>query len=48
LSDWNYDLLPIELSRLGDAGFDLDLLGFDQDELAKLLNPDLPERSDRS
>jgi DNA modification methylase len=43
LSDWNYDLLPIELSQLGDAGFDLDLLGFDQDELAKLLNPDLKE-----
>lgn len=43
LSDWNYDLLPIELSQLGDAGFDLDLLGFDQVELAKLLNPDLKD-----
>ncbi|MBC8350454.1 MAG: ParB N-terminal domain-containing protein, partial [Planctomycetes bacterium] len=39
LADWNYDLLPIELSQLGDAGFDLDLLGFGKDELAELLNP---------
>jgi DNA modification methylase len=39
LADWNYDLLPIELSQLGEAGFDLELLGFDQDELAKILDP---------
>ena len=39
LAEWNYDLLPIELSQLGEAGFDLQLLGFDQDELAKLLDP---------
>ena len=39
LADWNYDLLPIELTQLGEAGFDLDLLGFDQDELTKILNP---------
>jgi hypothetical protein len=43
LADWNYDLLPIELSQLGDAGFDLDLLGFDEDELAKLLDPGVNE-----
>ena len=39
LAEWNYDLLPIELSQLGEAGFDLQLLGFDQDELAQLLDP---------
>ncbi|MBC8350530.1 MAG: ParB N-terminal domain-containing protein, partial [Planctomycetes bacterium] len=39
LSEWNFDLLPIELSQLGEAGFDLDLLGFGKDELAELLNP---------
>ncbi|MCY2986437.1 MAG: ParB/RepB/Spo0J family partition protein [Planctomycetota bacterium] len=39
LAEWNYDLLPIELTQLGEAGFDLDLLGFDQDELTKILNP---------
>jgi DNA modification methylase len=43
LSEWNFDLLPIELSQLGDAGFDLDLLGFGKDELAELLNPGVQE-----
>lgn len=32
LSDWDYDILPIELSELQDAGFDLGLLAFDEDE----------------
>jgi DNA modification methylase len=39
LSDWNYDLLPIELGELQGMNYDLGLLGFDQDELAKLLDP---------
>ncbi len=39
LAEWDYELLPIELSQLGEAGFNLDLLGFDQDELTKILNP---------
>ncbi|MFW5828623.1 MAG: DNA modification methylase [Planctomycetota bacterium] len=39
LSRWDYDLLPIELRDLQDTGFDMDLLGFDGDELAKLLDP---------
>src|SRR5262249_22055824 len=38
-SDWNYDLLPIELAGLRAVNYDLDLLGFDQDELARLLDP---------
>ena len=29
LADWNYDLLPIELGDLQTNGFDLSLLGFD-------------------
>jgi hypothetical protein len=41
LSDWNYDLLPIELVELQGMNYDLGLLGFDQDELAKLLDPTL-------
>jgi hypothetical protein len=39
LSDWHYDLLPIELGELQAANYDLGLLGFDQDELARLLDP---------
>ena len=39
LSDWDYDLLPIELGELQASDYDLGLLGFDQDELAKLLDP---------
>jgi len=39
LADWNYDLLPIELSQLQGMDFDLGLLGFSEDELAKLLDP---------
>ncbi|WP_315851812.1 DNA methyltransferase [Thermogemmata fonticola] len=39
LSDWNYDLLPIELSELQACNYDLGLLGFDPDELARLLDP---------
>jgi DNA modification methylase len=41
LSDWNYDLLPIELSELQACNYDLGLLGFDPDELARLLDPTL-------
>jgi len=40
LADWDYDLLPIELKDLQAADFDLSVLGFDADELAKMLNPD--------
>lgn len=43
LAEWDFDLLPIELHELQGMDFDLGLLGFDQDELAKLLNPDLKE-----
>ena len=43
LAEWNLDLLPIELADLQAMDVDLGLLGFDQDELAKLLNPDLKE-----
>src|SRR5262249_28581313 len=43
LSDWDYDLLPIELAGLKDANFDLGLLGFDPNELSKLLDPALKD-----
>jgi hypothetical protein len=37
LSDWNYELLPIELADLQGKEYDLSLLGFNEDELAELL-----------
>ncbi|HEY0984827.1 DNA modification methylase [Schlesneria sp.] len=40
LAEWNMDLLPIELGQLQEADFDLGLIGFDQDELQKLLSPE--------
>lgn len=40
LAEWNMELLPTELKDLQAADFDLSLLGFDADELAKMLNPD--------
>lgn len=43
LAEWNLELLPIELSELQLTGLDLSLLGFDQDELAKLLQGELKE-----
>jgi DNA modification methylase len=39
LSSWDYDLLPVELGALKDLTYDLNLLGFDPDELARILNP---------
>jgi DNA modification methylase len=43
LADWNYELLPIELKDLQGMEFDLDLLGFDQEELGKLLEQEVKE-----
>ncbi|MCC7476267.1 MAG: hypothetical protein IT425_12800, partial [Pirellulales bacterium] len=39
LAEWNYELLPIELADLQACNYDLGLLGFDADDLAKLLDP---------
>lgn len=37
---WDEDMLSVELSDLQDDSFDLSLLGFDETDLEKLLNPD--------
>mgnify|MGYP003968622611 CR=1 FL=1 len=41
-SDWDTELLSLELKDL-DADFDLTMLGFDEKELASLLNPEQVE-----
>jgi len=38
LATWDYELLPIELSALQGMDFDLELLGFSKDELAKIFD----------
>ena len=43
IAEWNFELLPIELRDLQGMDFDLSLLGFDEDELAKLLDGELTE-----
>jgi len=43
LAEWNYNLLPLELADLQAANYDLGLLGFDAEELAKLLDPGVEE-----
>jgi DNA modification methylase len=39
LAQWDKELLPLELADLQSVGFDLGLLGFGEDELAKYLQP---------
>jgi DNA modification methylase len=43
IAEWDYELLPVELTDLKDMAFDLNLLGFDEDELEKLLGPEVKE-----
>ena len=41
LASWDYELLPQELKALAEMSFDLNLVGFDPEELAHLLDGDL-------
>ncbi len=43
LAEWNYDLLPIEIDALKEANYDLGLLGFDAEELAKIMGNGIEE-----
>ncbi len=43
LAEWNYELLPIELGELQGMNYDLTLLGFSDEELAKVLDPGVKE-----
>ncbi|MFO7898717.1 MAG: DNA methyltransferase [Planctomycetota bacterium] len=42
-AEWDMELLPIELADLQTMDFDLDLVGFSDDELAELLEPDVQD-----
>jgi hypothetical protein len=43
IAEWDYELLPLELTDLKAMDFDLNLLGFEEDELAKILDGDVAE-----
>ena len=43
LATWDYELLPIELTALQGMDFDIGLLGFSQDEMAKMFDPGVQE-----
>ena len=38
LAEWDFEILPIELAELREGGFDMEVLAFDDKELAQLLN----------
>ena len=41
IAEWNFEILPIELSELATSGFDMTGFGFSEKELAKLLETEL-------
>ena len=45
---WDHAMLSAELAELREIDFDLDLLGFDGDEIESILNPVEPEQSEPS
>jgi ParB-like nuclease domain len=47
-AEWDNDLLMLELGELLEGGFDLDLLGFDKDELDALLSPINKENEEKN
>jgi len=43
IAEWNYELLPIELSALQEMHFDIGTLGFDEEELNRIMSGDVQE-----
>ncbi len=43
LATWDYEILPIELAALQDAGYEMDILAFDDKELAQLLDSEVQQ-----
>ena len=48
MADWNEDLLRIELSALKDSDFEIDTIGFSDEELRLLFAADEQDGSDAS
>ncbi len=38
IAEWDFSILPIEISELKESGFDMSVLGFGDKELTQLLN----------
>lgn len=47
-ASWDKDLLAVELERLEEEAYNLELTGFDMDEIEKMLNPAEPNETDLS
>jgi DNA modification methylase len=45
-TSWDEELLPLEIGDLVELGYEVDVLGFDEDELARLLAKDIPGLTD--
>jgi DNA modification methylase len=43
LAEWNFDLLPIEINDLKAANYDIDMLGFDAEELSRILSGEVDD-----
>jgi DNA modification methylase len=41
IAEWNYEMLPIELSALQEMDFDIGTLGFDDEELKRIMSGDV-------
>ena len=41
IAEWDFEILPIELTELQESGFDMTTFGFSEKELTKLLETDL-------
>jgi DNA modification methylase len=43
IAEWNYEMLPIELSALQEMDFDIGMLGFDDEELKRIMSGDVEQ-----
>ena len=46
LAEWDGELLRLELEDIDASGFEMDLMGFDADELAGLMSDDPPQEQE--